>query len=299
MNTATTPITSNTTNTAAGAAPAANQIRDQQQATWDRFSSGWKKWDDHVLPWLAPVGAALLDAARLRPDSHVLDVASGTGEPGLTAAARAPQGRVWVTDLAEQMLRVAAENAERRGLKNVMTRQCDAGALPFADEMFDAVTARFGFMFFPDVAGAAREFARVARPGARVTTAVWGPPAKNKWATLIMDTIGRHVNLPKPPPGSPGLFRCAAPGYMAGVFREAGLRNVTEVEVATPCQFADAEEYFTFMNEVAAPVVAGMAQADAEGRARIKDEVLRLASAEAAGGALRLEATALVITGER
>ena len=299
MNTATTAPTPNAATSASSAAPAANQIRDQQQATWDKFSAGWKKWDDHVLPWLAPVGAALLDAAQLRPDSHVLDVASGTGEPGLTAAARAPQGRVWVTDLAEQMLRVAAENAERRGLKNVMTRQCDAGALPFADQMFDAVMARFGFMFFPDVAGAAREFARVARPGARVTTAVWGAPAKNKWATLIMDTIGRHVNLPKPPPGSPGLFRCAAPGYMAGVFRDAGLGNVTEVEVTTPCTFADAEQYFAFMTEVAAPVVAGMAQTDAEGRARIKDEVLRLAAAEAAGGPLRLEATALIITGER
>ena len=296
MNTTTTPITANATT---AVAPAANQIRDQQQATWDKFSSGWKKWDDHVLPWLAPVGTALLDAAGLRADSHVLDVASGTGEPGLTAATRAPQGRVWVTDLAEQMLRVAAENAERRGLKNVMTRQCDASALPFADEMFDAVMARFGFMFFPDVAAAAREFARVARPGARVTTAVWGAPARNKWATLIMDTIGRHVNLPKPPPGSPGLFRCAAPGYMAGIFREAGLRNVTEVEVVTPCTFADAEQYFAFMTEVAAPVVAGMALADAETRARIKAEVIHLASAEAAGGALRLEATALVITGER
>lgn len=299
MNNASTTSTTTTIVPPTSAAPTATQIRDQQQATWDKFSSGWKKWDDHVLPWLAPVGAALLDAANLRPDSQVLDVAAGTGEPGLTAAARAPQGRVWVTDLAEQMLRVAAENAERRGLKNVMTRQCDAGALPFGDGMFDAVMARFGFMFFPDVAGAAREFARVARPGARVTTAVWGAPAKNKWATLIMDTIGRHVNLPKPPPGSPGLFRCAAPGYMAGVFREAGLRNVTEIEVATPCTFTDAEQYFAFMTEVAAPVVAGLAQADAEGRQRIKAEVLRLASAEAQGGTLRLEATALVITGER
>lgn len=279
--------------------PAADQIRDQQQSTWDKFSAGWKKWDEHVLPWLAPVGAALLEAARLRPDAQILDVASGTGEPGLSAAARAPKGRVVVTDLAENMLRVAAENAERRGLTNVITRQADAGALPFSDATFDAVMARFGFMFFPDVRGAAGELARVARPGARVTTAVWGAPAKNLWATLIMDTIGRHVDLPKPPPGSPGLFRCAAPGYMAGVFRDAGLRNVTETEVATPCTFADAEQYFTFMTEVAAPVVAGLAKATPAARVAIKDEVLRLASAHAANGKLRLEATAVVITGEK
>jgi len=277
------------------------QVRDQQQATWNKFSAGWKKWDDLVLSWIAPVAEALLDSARLTPSSHVLDVASGTGEPGLSAAARVPRGKVTITDLAEKMLRVAEENALRRGLTNVETRQCDAGALPFGDATFDAVTARFGFMFFPDVLGAARELARVARPGARVTAAVWGAPEKNPWATTIMGTIAKYVELPTPPPGAPGLFRCAAPGYMAGVFREAGLRNVTEREVETPSQFDDAEQYFTFMNEIAAPVVAGMALADERTRAKIKEAVFAVVNGKsrAASGKLPIAATAIVITGEK
>jgi len=238
------------------------QIRDQQQATWDKFSAGWKKWDDLVLGWLAPVGMELLDSARLRRDSHVLDIASGTGEPALSAAARCPQGKVMMTDLAEKMLLVARESAARRSLHNVETRQCDAGALPFPDNTFDAVTARFGFMFFSDVSAAARELARVAKPGARVCTAVWGPPEKNPWATTIMGTIAKHVEMPALPPGSPGLFRCAAAGYMTGIFRDAGLKNGTEKEVGAPVQFEDPEEYFSFMNEIAPPVVAGIAKAD-------------------------------------
>ena len=32
------------------------QVRDQQRATWNKFSAGWKKWDELVLSWLAPVG---------------------------------------------------------------------------------------------------------------------------------------------------------------------------------------------------------------------------------------------------
>src|SRR5262245_55900083 len=158
---------------------AQQKIRDEQQATWDRFSAGWRKWDEVVLPSLAPVGEALLDAARLTPSSSVLDFASGTGEPALSAAARAHKGKVTLSDLAEKMLRVAEENAARRGLRNVETRQADASALPFDDATFDAITGRFGFMFFPDMQAAARELARVARPGARVTTAVWGAPEKN------------------------------------------------------------------------------------------------------------------------
>jgi ubiquinone/menaquinone biosynthesis C-methylase UbiE len=274
------------------------QVRDQQQATWNKFSAGWKKWDDLVLAWIGPVRDALLDDARLRPTSEVLDVASGTGEPGLSAAARCPQGTVTITDLAENMLRVAEENAARRGLRNVVTRQADAGALPFADGSFDAVMARFGFMFFPDMAKAARELARVARPGARVTTAVWGAPEKNAWATTIMGTIAKHVDLPAPPPGAPGLFRCAAPGLMTALFREAGLRNVTEREVSVPTAFDDGLQYFTFMNEVAAPVVAGMALAGESTRAKIRDAVVALAEAATKAGKVRLDGTALVITGE-
>lgn len=275
------------------------QIRDQQQATWDKFSAGWKKWDELARAWLANVGTALLEGARLRPDSLVLDIASGTGEPALSAAGRCPRGKVTMTDLAEKMLLVAKENAARRGLRNVETRQCDAGALPFADNSFDAVTARFGFMFFPDVLGAAREFCRVAKPGARVCTSVWAAPAKNPWATTVLSTIGKHVDMPAPPPGAPGLFRCAAPDYMAGIFRQAGLRNVTEQEVAAPLQFDNADQYFTFMNEVAAPVVAGIAKADEAARARIKDEVIALADKHSAGGKIRLGGSAIVICGEK
>jgi ubiquinone/menaquinone biosynthesis C-methylase UbiE len=279
---------------------ALEQIRNQQQATWNKFSAGWKKWDELVLPWLAPVGEALIGSARLEPSSSVLDVAAGTGEPGLTAATRVPRGKVTITDLAEDMLRVAAENAKHRGLANVETRQADAGALPFADGTFDAAMGRFGFMFFPDVLGAARELARVTRPGGRVTTAVWGAPEKNPWATTIMGAIAKHVALPTPPPGAPGLFRCAAPGYMAGVFREAGLRNVTEIEVSCPGGFDEADEYFTFMNEVAAPVVAGMALADEPTRAKIKEAVLAAVSRlpRAMDGKIHLAGTAIVITGE-
>jgi len=275
------------------------QIRDQQQATWDKFSAGWKKWDELVLGWLAGVGTELLDGARLQPDSYVLDIASGTGEPALSAAARCPQGKVMMTDLAENMLFVAKESAARRGLRNVEARQCDAGALPFADNTFDAVTARFGFMFFPDVPAAARELARVAKPGARVCTAVWGPPEKNPWATIIMGTIAKYVEAPAPPPGSPGLFRCAAAGYMAGVFRDAGLKNVTEKEVGVPAQFDNPGEYFTFMNEIAAPVVAGLAKADEPTRAKIKEVVLGLAAQSWAGGKIRLGGSAIVICGEK
>ncbi|WP_395446236.1 class I SAM-dependent methyltransferase (plasmid) [Aminobacter sp. UC22_36] len=276
-----------------------DQIRDQQRATWDRFSAGWKKWDSLVLGWLAPFGEVMIRHASLHEDSHVLDVAAGTGEPGLTAASLVPRGRVIVTDLSEIMLEVAAQNAVRRGLLNFDTRPCDACALPFVDASFDAVLCRFGFMFFPEVDSAAREFARVAKPNARICAAVWSAPAKNSWATTIMGTIARHVEMPPPQPGSPGLFRCAPEGLMRSAFAAAGLRNITEEEVSTAMVHETPEQYWEFMNDIAAPVVAGLAKADADTAAQIRAEVLELASQFMRDGKVHLLSTATVIVGTR
>ena len=275
------------------------QIRDQQRQTWDKFSSGWKKWDELVLNWLAPVGQELIRSAELRETSNVLDVAAGTGEPGLTAAGRVPKGSVTVTDLSDRMLEVAAENAARRGIKNFQTRQCDAGALPFPDNSFDAVLCRFGFMFFPDVDVSVKEFVRVAKPGARVCTAVWDVPDKNPWATTIIGTISKYVEMPTPPPGSPGLFRCAAPGYMETAFRKGGLKDITVKTVAGEITFKTAEEYWRFMTEIAAPVVAGLAKADEPTRKKIEATVLELARKTSPDGKPRLPWSASVISGSK
>lgn len=275
------------------------QIRDQQRQTWDKFSSGWKKWDDLVLNWLAPVGQELIRSAELRETSNVLDVAAGTGEPGLTAAGRVPKGSVTVTDLSDRMIEVAAENAARRGIKNFKTRQCDAGALPFPDNSFDAILCRFGFMFFPDVDVSVKEFVRVAKPGARVCTAVWDVPDKNPWATTIIGTISKYVEMPTPPPGSPGLFRCAAPGYMETAFRKGGLKDITMKTVAGEIAFKTAEEYWRFMTEIAAPVVAGLAKADEPTRKKIEATVLELARKTSPDGKPRLPWSASVISGSK
>ncbi len=276
-----------------------DQIREQQKDIWDRFSTGWKKWDALVLSWLAPFGDAMIHKAKLRDGDHVLDVAAGTGEPGLTAAALIPNGRVTVTDLSERMLDVAAGNARHRGLSNFTTEICDASALPFADNSFDAVLCRFGFMFFPDVGAAARQFARVAKPGARICTAVWSGPEKNPWATTIMATIARHVTLPAPMPGAPGLFRCAAGGMMAAAFADAGLLDVDEQEISTTMVHETPERYWTFMTEIAAPVVAGLAQADEATRETIKNEVLDLARQSMRANKVELRSTATIVTGTR
>ncbi len=241
------------------------QVRDQQRETWDKFSAGWKKWDDDVVQWLAPFGAAMIGHAGLKPDSHVLDVAAGTGEPGLTAAAMVPAGSVTVTDLSENMLTVARKRPPPGPrLENVRTQVSEAAALPFEDGRFDAVLCRFGFMLFPDVDEAAiGEFARSAKPGGRIVAAVWSRSCPER--------LGHHqswgssagmCSCRRSRPDAPGLFRCAAPGFMLKAFADAGLTDISEETLSVDMVHETPERYWEFMTDVAAPVVAGLARAD-------------------------------------
>ena len=277
----------------------AGQIREQQRQTWDRFSAGWGKWDHLVLPMLAAVGEEMVRELRVTPDAHHLDIASGTGEPGLTIAAAAPGGKVVLTDLARGMLDFAEQNATRRGLRNVEIRECSADDLPFADATFDSISCRFGFMFFPDIPAAVSEMKRVLKPGGKLCTAVWAEPAGNPWATVPMAAIATEVELPPPSPDMPGLFRCATPGAISGICEAAGLGNVTETDVRSFLVSASAEEYWQYMTEVAAPVVAGLSRADAAARERITAIVIGKVAGFVVDGRPRLPLHARCIIGTK
>ena len=59
----------------------------------------------------------------------------------------------------------------------------------------------------------------------------------------VIGTISKYVDMPTPPPGSPGLFRCAAPGYMQTAFRKGGLKDIAVKNVAGELSFKSADEY--------------------------------------------------------
>lgn len=274
-------------------------IREQQRIVWNQFSPGWKKWDNLTMDWLKPMGDEIIRLIHPKNDDQVLDVAAGTGEPGLTIAALIPDGKVIITDLAEDMLDIARENASLRGIQNIETLACDVCELPFADNTFDAISCRFGFMFFPDMVMAAKEMVRVLKPGGRIATSVWNGPEKNFWVTVTMGAINRNIELPAPEPGSPGIFRCAQDGLISDVFRQAGLKNISETEITGKLKSKTPEVYWKIMTEIAAPVVAGLSKADDTMKAKIKGEVFDALMLRYPDGNILVDSSAQVIYGEK
>jgi ubiquinone/menaquinone biosynthesis C-methylase UbiE len=229
----------------------------------------------------------------------VLDVAAGTGEPGLTIATKLKTGKVIITDLADDMLVVAHENATKAGIKNVEFSACDVCELPFADNTFDAISCRMGFMFFPDMLLATKEMVRVLKPGGKIAASVWSIPEKNFWFAATMKVIKNHMELPTPPAGSPGMFRCAKDGLIADLFAQAGLKNISQVELPGKLNCQTAETYWSFMSEVVGPVVSALSLADNETKEKIKSEVYQLIDQKYPEGKVLIESSALIISGEK
>ncbi len=270
-------------------------IREQQKASWNSFAAGWKKWDPVTMEFLQPMKEAIINHLQPKDGQRILDIAAGTGEPALSIAASIKGGIVTITDISEEMLEIAREKAIAKKITNIETVLCDASDLPFDDGSFDAVSCRFGFMFFPDMQLAANEIYRVLKPEGRFATTVWNFPEKNFWVTAIMGTIMRLMEIPPPPPEVPGMFRCCKPGRMRDIFEKAGFRNIEEREILSTLQTKSADEYWEMMTEIGASVVAALSQADDSMRSKIKEEVFRLIK-QNYPEKISLEASAVAIT---
>lgn len=274
-------------------------IREQQRASWNKFSPGLKKWDQLFMDFLKPMGDELIERIDPKNGDFVLDVAAGTGEPGLTIASMLNGGKVILTDISENMLDIARENAQIRGLKNVEFLACDVCELPFPDNTFDAISCRFGFMFFPDMQLAAKEMARVLKPGGRLATSVWNVPDKNFWFIAMAEAIKRNMELPVAPNGAPGMFRCAGEGFISDLLVQAGLNNVHHRQINSQLACETAEVYWELLVDVAAPMVSALNSADPAVRHIIKSEVYQALEQKFPEGDVRIEASALVISAEK
>jgi SAM-dependent methyltransferase len=279
--------------------PSADEIRGSQRATWAGLSRSWEAWDALITAQLSPVGAAMIERLGIAPDQQHLDVAAGTGEPGLSIARLAPEGHVVLTDLAPEMLAVAVRRAGAQGIPSVETAACSADELPFGDAVFDSVSVRFGYMFFPDPAAATAEFARVLRPGGRICSSVWVEPEQNPWTTILMRAIGTEVVVAPPDPDAPSMFRFAAPGRISALYEAAGLHDVVEWDVAVQLETSSPAEYWQMMSEHVSLAVAALQQVDDATRERIRARVLAEVSAFEQDGVIRIPGLARCIAGTK
>src|SRR4051812_6991011 len=132
------------------------EFRESQHKHWDSAAVGWMDWSAFNDSADRHISERLVELAEVRSGSRVLDIATGYGEPALTAARRAgPEGSVVATDISPEMLLFGRERAAAAGLGNVEFMESDASDLEFPPGSFDAAVSRWGIIFEPDAEAAA------------------------------------------------------------------------------------------------------------------------------------------------
>jgi len=140
-----------------------------------------------------------LAMSGVREGSHVLDVASGSGDLALAFSKRAgPTGRVWMTDINAAMLAVGRDKLIDAGIFAPLAL-CDAEKLPFPDNAFDCVSVAFGLRNMTHKDRALAEMTRVAKPGGRVLVLEFSKPWKplekpyEAYSFGILPRLGRYI----------------------------------------------------------------------------------------------------------
>ena len=203
------------------------KIKSQQKAAWDDSAEGWKRWWPAFERAAQIVNDRLVELAGVRGGARVLDIATGSGEPALTAARAVGQsGRIVAVDMSPGMLAIARERVDAAGLHNVELVESDAESLSLDPRSFDAALCRWGLMFMPDLDGVLRLMHRALKPGGRFATAVWAAADKVPMCGLARDAI-RQITGIAPPPNAPDPTKLADTSILERALAAAGFRDVT------------------------------------------------------------------------
>ena len=123
-------------------------------------------------------------ALALAPGDRVLDLAAGTA----VSTVELEKSGAWcvAADFSVGMLRAGAGRA-------VPKVAADATRLPFADEVFDAVTISFGLRNVVDNIAGLKEMARVTKQGGRLVVCEFSTPTVPVFSTIYKEYLMRAL----------------------------------------------------------------------------------------------------------
>ena len=128
-----------------------NSFKMAQREGWDSVAGGWKEWWVPIEKGAQKLSQRLIELAEIKPGQRVLDIATGIGEPSITATkVVGTGGHVLATDISRQMLGIAKERAAYLRLQDIIEfKESDAENLDLPNSSFDASTMSLGINAIP------------------------------------------------------------------------------------------------------------------------------------------------------
>ncbi len=276
-------------------------IKTQQRQQWDRAAKGWRKWWPRFEEVAKHISNRLIELAEIKAGQRVLDIATGIGEPALTAAKKVgPQGRVMATDQAAEMIAIGRERARESGFTNLEFKEQDAEGLDFPAQSFDAVLCRWGLMFLPNLKTALEKMLTVLRPGGYLAAAIWNKPDKVPWISLPMQTARQVLKLPAPAPGAPGPFSLSETSVLETVLRETGFQEIYFEPQTVIWKVSSVGEYLNLLRDVTVPLHALLADQSKERQEEVWQAIGKAAEKyRTADGSVAMTNEALCLRGKK
>lgn len=240
-----------------GTEPAeAGRYKDRPPQRWDRVAAGWEKWWPTIESGAQHVSNRLLDMAEVEPGQRVLDIATGIGEPALSAARRVGSaGRVVATDFSNRMLDIARERATALGLTNVEFVEADAERLDLPDGSFDAILCRWGLESLSNPSSALAGIRRMLAPSGSFATSVWDVAPKPPVLSIATALAREMFHSPPPQPEAssrPGL----AEGALERTMTRIGYADVRAEKMAVIVEFPSVEAFTRYLMDVSPELAA-------------------------------------------
>jgi ubiquinone/menaquinone biosynthesis C-methylase UbiE len=241
------------------------QFKQAQRQAWGRTAGGMKTWWPVLEEGYQKLSDKLVELAGVRPGSKVLDVATGIGEPAVTAARRVePNGKVLATDISPEMLEIGRERAEKLGLQHIIEfRESDAESLKLPDKSFDAVLCRMGLMFLPNLSLALRLFHNALVPNGKIAAAVMPSLNKVPIVNLAFLAVLKKLNLPQPSHDTPP-FHLSDPLALQNALIKAGFQDVKTENMVVTLRVDSPDSFTNYHKAVSAPIHALLAGQTAE-----------------------------------
>ena len=250
--------------------PDAAALKNEQRVHWDESAAGWKKWWPSFERAAQVVNDRLVHLAQVKPGNRVLDIATGNGEPAVTAARAAGKaGRVVAVDQSPGMLAIARERAAALGVANIDFMESDAESLKLDAHSFDAGVCRWGLMFMPDLTSTVRLIHRALKPGAHFATAVWNTGEKVPMIFLAAETVRNIAGLKPPPPDALVPTRLADTSILKSALESAGFSEIAIEPMTVTFEFDSPQKFVEFRSELGG-AAAMMAKLTPDQRAQVK-----------------------------
>lgn len=274
---------------ATGAAPGGPTFKQQELAGWDAKANAY---DDYAGKITTQLVEPLLQAAGVKANTRILDVACG---PGYLAGAAAERGANAVgVDFAPSMVSEAKKNFRRAAF-----RQGDAEALPFDSEAFDSVVCGFGLGHLPDPDKAISEAFRVLRPGGRYAFSWWCSPDKHEFFALVFGALKAHGNLEVPLPPAPPIFRFSDPAECKRALSNAGFTDVEVRQHALTYELQSPQQALDLIYKSSVRMAMVLELQTKEALGRIHQAILTGAQAQRGKEGFRIGWPAIVVTGKK